>query len=92
MGIIHTCDIVLGLVRTEELDDMNQLMMVQLKNRYSDPAINKRFTVGLNRPKMKLYDLEEMANTGFRPDAKNKTYTPQKKRQEESTVSEDVIE
>lgn len=92
MGIIHTCDIVLGLVRTEELDDMNQLMMVQLKNRYSDPAINKRFTVGLNRPKMKLYDLEGMANSGFRPDAKNKSYAPQKKRQEEATVSEDVIE
>lgn len=94
MGIIHTCDMVLGLVRTEELDDMNQLMMVQLKNRYSDPAINKRFTVGLNRAKMKLYDLEGMATTGFRPDAKNKSYAPKitQKQRDDTPVSEDVIE
>jgi replicative DNA helicase len=94
MGIIHTCDMVLGLVRTEELDDMNQLMMVQLKNRYSDPTINKRFTVGLNRAKMKLYDLEGMANSGFTPDAKNKSYAPKiaQKTKEDTLVSEDVIE
>ena len=92
MGIIHTCDLVLGLVRTEELDEMDQLMLVQLKNRYSDPAINKRFTVGLKRSKMKLYDLELMATSGFKPDATNKTYAPKQKKVEENQVSESVIE
>jgi hypothetical protein len=83
-----TSDLLLGLVRTEELDDMNQLMVVQMKNRYSDPSVNKRFTVGLNRPKMKLYDLEEMSNSSFKPDARNKTYAP--KRQDELTDEETI--
>jgi hypothetical protein len=67
-----TADLMLGLVRTEELDDLNQLMIVQMKNRYSDPTQNKRFTVGLNRPKMKLYDLDMATATPFPVDATNK--------------------
>lgn len=74
MGIIHTSDLVLGLVRTEELDSMNQLMITQLKNRYSDPASNKRFIVGLNRAQMKLSDID--GGGSFTPDATNKKYEP----------------
>lgn len=95
LGIVMTADLILGLVRTEELDDMNQLMVVQMKNRYSDPSVNKRFTVGLNRPKMKLYDLEEMSNSSFKPDARNKTYAPKRKDEltdEETIPADSVIE
>jgi replicative DNA helicase len=94
LGIVMTADIILGIVRTEELDDMGQVMFVQMKNRYSDPTVNKRFTVGLNRAKMKLYDLEGMANSSFTSDAANKTYASKlaQKPQEETLVSEDVIE
>lgn len=94
LGIVMTADIILGIVRTEELDNMGQVMFVQMKNRYSDPTVNKRFTVGLNRAKMKLYDLEGMANSSFASAVANKTYASKlaQKPQEETLVSEDVIE
>lgn len=66
MGIVHTADLMLAIIRTEELDEMNQVMFKQLKNRYSDPNNNRRFVVGLNREKMKLYDLEKTAQTSFK--------------------------
>ena len=56
-AIVHTADLILGLIRTEELDAMDQLMIKQLKNRYGDPSTYKRFLVGLNRAKMQLYNL-----------------------------------
>lgn len=77
MGIIHSLDLALGIVRTEELDMANQVMFVQLKNRYADPAMHKRFVVGLDRPKMKLYNIES-PTAGFHPQAQaqGKTYAP----------------
>jgi hypothetical protein len=54
-----------ALIATEELDKMGQLMIKQLKNRYNDPGMNKRFMVGIDRGKMKLYDLEEEAQSGI---------------------------
>ena len=50
-----------ALISTEELEEMNQIMVKQLKNRYNDPTINKRFAVGIDRSKMKLYDVEQSA-------------------------------
>jgi len=50
-----------ALVATEELDKLNQIQVKQLKNRYSDPNRNKRFMVGIDRAKMKLYDVESSA-------------------------------
>jgi hypothetical protein len=50
-----------ALISTEDLEKMNQLMVKQLKNRYNDPTLNKRFVIGVDRAKMKLYDLEESA-------------------------------
>lgn len=82
MGIIHTADLVLGLVRTEELDSMNQLMITQLKNRYSDPAANKRFIVGLNRAQMKLSDVKDGGS--FTPDATDKRYEPKSKQAQQA--------
>jgi hypothetical protein len=46
-----------ALITTEELDAQNQIMVKQLKNRYNDPTLNKRFTVGIDRAKMRLFDL-----------------------------------
>lgn len=50
-----------AIVATEELDKMNQIMVKQLKNRFNDLTKNKRFLIGIDRSKMKLYDLEESA-------------------------------
>jgi len=50
-----------ALISTEELEAMNQIMVKQLKNRYNDPTMNKRFCVGIDRAKMRLYDCEQDA-------------------------------
>ena len=64
-GLPATVDLMFALIATEELDQLNQIMVKQLKNRYNDPTINKRFVVGIDRAKMKLYDLEKTAQKGL---------------------------
>lgn len=63
-GLPATADFMFALISTEELESLNQIMVKQLKNRYNDPTLNKRFTVGIDRAKMKLYDLEMKAQNG----------------------------
>ena len=60
-GLPATVDFMFALISTEELEQMNQLMVKQLKNRYNDPTLYKRFVIGVDRAKMKLYDLEQSA-------------------------------
>jgi replicative DNA helicase len=60
-GLPATADLMFALISTEELEGMNQIMVKQLKNRYNDPTMNKRFCVGIDRAKMKLYDVEQSA-------------------------------
>lgn len=60
-GLPATADFMFALISTEELESLNQIMVKQLKNRYNDPTLNKRFVVGIDRSKMKLYDLEDSA-------------------------------
>ena len=60
-GLPATADFMFALISTEELEEMNQIMVKQLKNRYNDPTMNKRFVVGIDRAKMKLYNLEDSA-------------------------------
>lgn len=60
-GLPATADLFLAVIRTDELDEMNQLLMKQLKNRYDDMTKHPRFIVGVNRSKMKLYDVESSA-------------------------------
>lgn len=62
-GLPATADLMLALISTEQLESMNQLMVKQLKNRYNDPTKNKRFVVGVDRSKMRLYDVEDSAQT-----------------------------
>ena len=64
-GLPATADFMFALISTEELEQLNQIMVKQLKNRYADPNSNKRFVVGVDRSKMKLYDVEQLAQTGI---------------------------
>ena len=50
-----------ALISTDDLEPLNQIMVKQLKNRYNDPTVNKRFIVGIDRAKMRLYDCEQSA-------------------------------
>jgi replicative DNA helicase len=60
-GLPATADFMFALISTEELEQLNQIMVKQLKNRYGDPNFNKKFVIGVDRSKMKLYDVEESA-------------------------------
>ncbi len=60
-GLPTTADFMFALIVTEELEELNQLMVKQLKNRYNDPTMNRRFVIGCDRSKMRLYDVEDDA-------------------------------
>ena len=60
-GLPATADFMFALISTEELEGLNQIMVKQLKNRYNDPTMFKRFVVGIDRAKMKLYNVEDSA-------------------------------
>ena len=62
-GLPATADFMFALINTEELEQLNQIMVKQLKNRYNDPSANKKFVIGVDRAKMKLYDVEDSAQT-----------------------------
>ena len=76
-GLPATADLMLAFIRTEQLDKMNQIMVKQLKNRYNDPTTNKRFTVGIDLSKMRLYDISDpMANITNDSDSSPAVHTP----------------
>ena len=60
-GLPATADFMFALISNEELDGLNQILVKQLKNRYNDPTANKRFVIGVDRSKMRLYDVENNA-------------------------------
>ncbi len=60
-GLPATADFMFALINTEELEQLNQIMVKQLKNRYNDPSSNKKFVIGVDRAKMRLYDVEDTA-------------------------------
>ena len=60
-GLPATADLMFALISTEDLEGLNQIMVKQLKNRYNDPTIYKRFVIGIDRAKMRLYDCEQKA-------------------------------
>jgi len=62
-GLPATADLMFALISTEELEKQGQFMVKQLKNRYNDPTLHKRFVVGVDRSKMRLYDVEENQQT-----------------------------
>lgn len=62
-GLPATADLMFALISTEELEQQGQMMVKQLKNRYNDPTYHKRFVIGVDRSKMRLYDVEETQQT-----------------------------
>ena len=64
-GLPQTADLMLALISTEELEERNQIMVKQLKNRYNDLNVNRRFVLGINRSKMKFYDVQEDEQSGL---------------------------
>ena len=64
-GLPATVDLMFALISTEELEELGQIMVKQLKNRYADPSYYKRFVIGVDRSKMKLFDVEVSAQTNI---------------------------
>jgi archaellum biogenesis ATPase FlaH len=75
-GLPATADFMFALITTEELQQLNQIMVKQLKNRYSDPNNNKRFVVGVDRAKMRLYDAEDSAQADIADSGQVKNDVP----------------
>ena len=74
-GLPATADLMFALISTEELEQLGQIMVKQLKNRYNDPTMNKRFVVGIDRAKMRLYDVEQNAQKDILDSGKEEEYT-----------------
>ena len=70
-GLPATADFMFALIRSEELDTMDQVMIKQLKNRYADPAAFRRFVVGVDKTKFRLYDAEDQAQFELSQDAED---------------------
>jgi replicative DNA helicase len=75
-GLPATADLMFALISTEELEQLGQIMVKQLKNRYNDPTINKRFIVGIDRAKMRLYDCEQKAQDDILDSGQDEEYNP----------------
>lgn len=75
-GLPATVDFMCALISTEELEEMNQLMVKQLKNRYNDPSYFKRFVIGVDRSKMKLYNVEVSAQNNISDSGQDKDDGP----------------
>lgn len=73
-GLPATADLMFALISTEELEELNQIMVKQLKNRYNDPTINKRFVIGIDRAKMRLYDCEQKAQNDIVDSGQDEEY------------------
>jgi len=64
-GLPATADLMFALISSEELEERNQIAVKQLKNRYNDPTMNKRFVIGIDRAKMRLHDLDASEQEGL---------------------------
>jgi replicative DNA helicase len=73
-GLPATADLMFALISTEELEGLGQILVKQLKNRYNDPTIHKRFVVGIDRAKMRLYDCEQKAQEDILDNGKEEEY------------------
>jgi len=73
-GLPATADLMFALISTEELEGLGQILVKQLKNRYNDPTIHKRFVVGIDRAKMRLYDCEQSAQNDILDNSKEEDY------------------
>ena len=75
-GLPATADLMFALISTEELEELGQIMVKQLKNRYNDLSVNKRFVVGIDRAKMRLYDCEQSQGGDLLDSGQEEEYEP----------------
>ena len=83
-GLPATADLMFALISTEELEGLNQIMVKQLKNRYNDPTIYKRFVIGIDRAKMRLYDCEQKAQDDILDNGSEEEYNKEDKKPKKS--------
>jgi len=83
-GLPATADLMFALISTEELEALNQIMVKQLKNRYNDPTMNKRFVVGIDRAKMRLYDCEQSAQEDIIDNGQEEEYNEKERKAKKS--------
>ena len=83
-GLPATADLMFALISTEELEGLGQILVKQLKNRYNDPTIHKRFVVGIDRAKMRLYDCEQSAQDDILDNRKEEEYDNEEKKPKKS--------
>jgi replicative DNA helicase len=83
-GLPATADLMFALISTDELEELGQIMVKQLKNRYNDPTIHKRFIVGIDRAKMRLYDCEQSAQDDVLDRGKEEEYTYEEQKPKKS--------
>ena len=78
-GLPATADLMFALISTEELEGLGQIMVKQLKNRYNDPTYNRRFVIGVDRTKMRLYDCEQTAQDDLLDSGQDTEYNEEDK-------------
>jgi replicative DNA helicase len=83
-GLPATADLMFALISTEELEGLGQIMVKQLKNRYNDPTIYKRFIVGIDRAKMRLYDCEQTAQKDILDSGQDEEYNYEEQKPKKS--------
>ena len=83
-GLPATADLMFALISTEELEGLGQILVKQLKNRYNDPTIHKRFVVGIDRAKMRLYDCEQSAQQDILDNGKDDEYDYEERKPKKS--------
>ena len=79
-GLPATADLMFALISTDDLEGLNQILVKQLKNRYNDPTIFKRFVVGIDRAKMRLYDCEQSAQEDIVDSGQEEEYNSEEKK------------
>ena len=85
MGITHTADAIFALITSEDLESRGQLMIKQLKNRWGDLGYYRRFVVGIDRARMKLFDLEDKAQLDVQNDIQKNVGAPQPQKSSDDT-------
>ena len=83
-GLPATADLMFALISTEELEQLGQIMVKQLKNRYNDLSVFKRFVVGIDRAKMRLYDCEQTAQDDILDSGQEEQYEPEERKPKKS--------
>jgi len=83
-GLPATADLMFALISTEDLEGLGQILVKQLKNRYNDPTIHKRFVIGIDRAKMRLYDCEQSAQNDIVDNGREEEYDYEEKKPKKS--------